>query len=286
MQQARDEAHRFAIRFHRELRGRRMTRGALDGVAGLGPARRKRLVSELGGVRAVQAASLDDLLELAWLPDAVARSRVRAPPRAPSIEGRMSAASDPWETPRHLVARDVHERGGPRVRAPDPAARGLPSRGSSSVCSTSGAARASSPGALPRASRRPRSWSGSSRRPPSSPAPPSSAGGPRYVRGVGERLAVSGRLVRRGRLLSRHRAHDRSRRAPGRGGPGAGRRRPLPPSRQPSDLPGDRERPRGRPDPGRALLAGRSLPPRGLRARGSRPGRASCVSPTVRCRAT
>jgi excinuclease ABC subunit C len=74
LQQARDEAHRFAISFHRELRGRRMTRGALDGVAGLGPARRRRLISEMGGVRAVQAASLDDLLKLAWLPDAVAHA--------------------------------------------------------------------------------------------------------------------------------------------------------------------------------------------------------------------
>ncbi len=73
LQQARDEAHRFAIGFHRELRGRRMTRGALDGVPGLGPARRKRLVSELGGVRSVQAASLDDLLGLPWLPAPVAR---------------------------------------------------------------------------------------------------------------------------------------------------------------------------------------------------------------------
>ncbi len=74
LQQARDEAHRFAIGFHRELRGRRMTRGALDGIAGLGPARRRRLISELGGVKAVQAASLDDLLGVAWLPDAVARA--------------------------------------------------------------------------------------------------------------------------------------------------------------------------------------------------------------------
>jgi excinuclease ABC subunit C len=48
-----------------------MTRGALDGIAGLGPARRRRLVSELGGVRAVQAASLDDLLGLSWLPQAI-----------------------------------------------------------------------------------------------------------------------------------------------------------------------------------------------------------------------
>ena len=74
LQQARDEAHRFAIGFHRELRGRRMTRGALDGIAGLGPVRRRRLISEMGGVRAVQAASLEDLLGLGWLPEAVARA--------------------------------------------------------------------------------------------------------------------------------------------------------------------------------------------------------------------
>jgi len=74
LQQARDEAHRFAIGFHRELRGRRMTRGALEGVPGLGPARRRRLVAELGGVRAVQAASLDDLIGLSWLPESVARA--------------------------------------------------------------------------------------------------------------------------------------------------------------------------------------------------------------------
>ena len=74
LQQARDEAHRFAIGFHRELRGRRMTRGALDGIAGLGPARRRRLVAELGGVRAVQAASLEDLCALTWLPQAVAHA--------------------------------------------------------------------------------------------------------------------------------------------------------------------------------------------------------------------
>jgi len=72
LQQARDEAHRFAISFHRDLRKRRMTRSALDGIPGLGPARRKRLTDELGGVRAVQAASLAQLRALDWLPAAVA----------------------------------------------------------------------------------------------------------------------------------------------------------------------------------------------------------------------
>jgi excinuclease ABC subunit C len=74
LQQIRDEAHRFAISFHRERRARRMTRSALDGISGLGPARRRRLIDEMGGVRAVQAASIDELLALAWLPEAVGRA--------------------------------------------------------------------------------------------------------------------------------------------------------------------------------------------------------------------
>lgn len=74
LQRIRDESHRFAIAFHRERRGKRMTRSVLDDIAGLGPTRRKRLVSELGGVNAVKAASLDTLKALSWLPDAVAEA--------------------------------------------------------------------------------------------------------------------------------------------------------------------------------------------------------------------
>ena len=74
LQRIRDESHRFANDYHRQLRGKRMTRSSLDGIAGLGPTRRVRLVKEMGGVRAVERASLDDLLALSWLPDAVAHS--------------------------------------------------------------------------------------------------------------------------------------------------------------------------------------------------------------------
>ena len=74
LQQIRDEAHRFAITYHRSLRGKRMTRSVLDGVAGLGPTRRKRLVDELGGVNAVKAASLETLRGLTWLPGTVAQA--------------------------------------------------------------------------------------------------------------------------------------------------------------------------------------------------------------------
>ncbi|MGH9111961.1 MAG: excinuclease ABC subunit UvrC [Acidimicrobiales bacterium] len=72
LQRIRDEAHRFAISYHRQLRGKRMTTSVLDGVKGLGPTRRKRLTKELGGVNAVKRASRDELRALAWLPDTVA----------------------------------------------------------------------------------------------------------------------------------------------------------------------------------------------------------------------
>ena len=74
LQKIRDEAHRFAITFHRELRGKRMTKSIVDDVAGLGPARKKRLLKELGGVNAVKTASLETLKALTWLPDDVAQA--------------------------------------------------------------------------------------------------------------------------------------------------------------------------------------------------------------------
>jgi excinuclease ABC subunit C len=74
LQRIRDEAHRFANTFHRELRGKRMTTSSLDGIAGLGDARKKKLVQAMGGVTAVKNASLDDLKAHSFLPDAVAEA--------------------------------------------------------------------------------------------------------------------------------------------------------------------------------------------------------------------
>jgi len=68
LQRLRDEAHRFAISYHRTLRGKRMTVGALDGVRGLGPKRRNRLVEQFGGLAALRKASRDELMGLSWLP--------------------------------------------------------------------------------------------------------------------------------------------------------------------------------------------------------------------------
>ena len=80
LQRIRDEAHRFAITYHRELRGKRMTKSVLDDIPGLGPTRKKRLLKELGGVGAVKRADLDDAAALSWLPDTVADGGVRQDP--------------------------------------------------------------------------------------------------------------------------------------------------------------------------------------------------------------
>jgi len=73
LQRVRDEAHRFAISFHRSTRGRRMTASLLDGIEGLGQTRRTRLLEAYGSAAGVRAAPLDELLALSWLPDDVAR---------------------------------------------------------------------------------------------------------------------------------------------------------------------------------------------------------------------
>ena len=74
LQRIRDEAHRFANSFHRELRDKRMVSSALDGIEGLGEARKKKITQAFGGVNAVKQASLDDLRSQSWLPEAVAQA--------------------------------------------------------------------------------------------------------------------------------------------------------------------------------------------------------------------
>ena len=72
VKQVRDEAHRFAITFHRELRGKGMTASVLDDVAGLGPVRRKALMKAFKSFRNLKAATLEEIKESHTVPDEVA----------------------------------------------------------------------------------------------------------------------------------------------------------------------------------------------------------------------
>jgi excinuclease ABC subunit C len=64
LQRVRDEAHRFAITFHRQRRSRRMTASALDGVPGLGEVRRKALLRRFGSVKRLAAATVEEIIEV------------------------------------------------------------------------------------------------------------------------------------------------------------------------------------------------------------------------------
>ncbi len=73
LQQVRDEAHRFAITYHRTLRDKSMTKSVLDDVPGLGPTRRTKLIKHFGSVKKLREQDVDALLALTWLPDTVGR---------------------------------------------------------------------------------------------------------------------------------------------------------------------------------------------------------------------
>lgn len=74
LQRVRDEAHRFARAFHRQRRGKASVASALDGVPGLGEARRRLLLSQFGSVRAIAAAELPELTALPGIGPKLARA--------------------------------------------------------------------------------------------------------------------------------------------------------------------------------------------------------------------
>lgn len=74
LQRIRDEAHRFAITYHRSKRSRRMTASALDGIPGLGDVRRTALVKHFGSLARLRQASVSEITEVPGIGETTARA--------------------------------------------------------------------------------------------------------------------------------------------------------------------------------------------------------------------
>lgn len=88
LQRVRDEAHRFAITFHRERRSKAMTVSGLDGIPGLGKARQQALRRHFGSVKKIRGATADDLTEVPGIGRALAEqivTRLRGESAEPAI---------------------------------------------------------------------------------------------------------------------------------------------------------------------------------------------------------
>jgi excinuclease ABC subunit C len=73
----RDEAHRFAITYHRQRRAKAMTHSALDALAGVGPVRKKRLLTAFGSLAAIKRAGVDEIAAVKGMTPALA-AKVKA----------------------------------------------------------------------------------------------------------------------------------------------------------------------------------------------------------------
>jgi excinuclease ABC subunit C len=74
LQRVRDEAHRFAITYHRKKRAAALITSELDGIPGLGPARRAALLRQFGSVRKLSRASVDQIAELPGIGQRIAEA--------------------------------------------------------------------------------------------------------------------------------------------------------------------------------------------------------------------
>ncbi len=72
LQQIRDEAHRFAIEYHRKLRGKRSVYSELNEIEGIGEQRQKRLIRHFGSVKNLKAASLEEIKQVKGIPEKLA----------------------------------------------------------------------------------------------------------------------------------------------------------------------------------------------------------------------
>jgi excinuclease ABC subunit C len=125
LQRVRDEAHRFAITFHRQRRSKRMTKSTLDNVPGLGEVRRKALLRHFGSVKRLASATVEEIMEVPGIGRRTAESILAA--LAPRPE---PAATAPTAQPDSGAGAGIERAASPTdaAGAPDDAA-GAPEDG-------------------------------------------------------------------------------------------------------------------------------------------------------------
>lgn len=74
LERLRDEAHRFAITYHRKLRSKASLRSSLDDIPGVGPSRKKKLLKHFGSLKKIKQASLEELKQVPGLPEPLAET--------------------------------------------------------------------------------------------------------------------------------------------------------------------------------------------------------------------
>jgi excinuclease ABC subunit C len=89
LQRVRDEAHRFAITYHRQKRSKSMVESILDGVPGLGETRRKALLARFGSLKRLRAASVEEITEVSGIGPRTAEAiaaALAAKPAEPAVD--------------------------------------------------------------------------------------------------------------------------------------------------------------------------------------------------------
>ena len=115
----RDEAHRFAITYNRELRRRARLRSALDDIEGIGPVKRRALLRHFGSLKRIREASVEDIAQVKGinrdLPRRFARTSMRCPPCSIGGASRGDLTSRGRNRGTRKRARGRHGIGG-RIR--------------------------------------------------------------------------------------------------------------------------------------------------------------------------
>jgi excinuclease ABC subunit C len=103
LQRVRDEAHRFAITYHRQKRSTSMLASLLDDVPGLGETRRKALMKTFGSLKRLRAATVEELMEVPGIGRRTAEA-VQAAIAEPAVDAAVDAAGDPAGDPAGVTS--------------------------------------------------------------------------------------------------------------------------------------------------------------------------------------